>query len=464
MDTRTPEQKAIIQSTARRMRIIAGPGTGKTSTLIDRYEADCESTIEAHKALIITYTVSAAREIAERLGKRSSYIGTLHGYLWSMVADKLVLLSEDQAYNAWCESAAYCNVKWSPKETALMKRNPSTREARIVAGHYRRICEDQKSVCLDSLIWGFTWEGLSASALYVDEAQDYSDSDWRTLGAIATERLVIVGDPKQAIFGFRGASRSWLTQAGAQEFSLTVGHRCAKNIAALAEKVLPSGLTATRPGGNVGIETWPTSDAELERILEIVAEYPEASIGILTRYNNGVAAIKGALGIEKPTIDRAKLLALLHLYQHPNSTSARSAWMRAQRKAVVRNAGGAIEIDFDPRDRLAQICADVRLTADEMALVLSLQHMETPEISAALAREGEEQSGRVWVGTIHGSKGREFDVVVLAGADLLPDKRSPLDDERRLFYVAITRAREVLHITSASTRAGSQRPKCPFLQ
>ncbi len=80
-----------------------------------------------------------------------------------------------------------------------------------------------------------------------------------------------------------------------------------------------------------------------------------------------------------------------------------------------------------------------------------------------LSREGSDEEGRERVGlmTIHQSKGLEFDCVVVAGLEdqLLPFRsfaggRSSTDveEERRLFYVAMTRARERLHITWARTR------------
>ena len=50
--------------------------------------------------------------------------------------------------------------------------------------------------------------------------------------------------------------------------------------------------------------------------------------------------------------------------------------------------------------------------------------------------------------TMHGSKGLEFDIVIIAGISdkIIPDKTSDLEEERRLFYVALTRAKNELHL------------------
>ncbi len=74
--------------------------------------------------------------------------------------------------------------------------------------------------------------------------------------------------------------------------------------------------------------------------------------------------------------------------------------------------------------------------------------------------ENEEEAGKVNLMTIHASKGLEFDVVFLAGVerDIIPHARAVAEDpanmeeERRLFYVAITRARKKLFITSCMKR------------
>jgi DNA helicase-2/ATP-dependent DNA helicase PcrA len=91
-------------------------------------------------------------------------------------------------------------------------------------------------------------------------------------------------------------------------------------------------------------------------------------------------------------------------------------------------------------------------------------------------------SGKVNLMTIHAAKGLEFPVVFIAGAEegIIPHERSlederlslsqganPLEEERRLFYVAITRAQDKLYITSCQKRnrreGTSERQPSPFL-
>jgi len=115
--------------------------------------------------------------------------------------------------------------------------------------------------------------------------------------------------------------------------------------------------------------------------------------------------------------------------------------------------------------------ADARIE-NLMELVSAAREYETrdPEASLggfvdrlSLLSEADEESGnknaRVWLMTLHAAKGLEFPVVVMAGLEegLFPHSRSAededeLEEERRLCYVGITRARERLFLTSAARR------------
>ena len=93
-----------------------------------------------------------------------------------------------------------------------------------------------------------------------------------------------------------------------------------------------------------------------------------------------------------------------------------------------------------------------------------------------LTRDDDDEGGQVALMTIHSAKGLEFPVVFIAGVEegLLPHERSieegeeNIEEERRLFYVAVTRARQKLFITSCKTRRKAQGVKeckpSPFIE
>ncbi len=84
------------------------------------------------------------------------------------------------------------------------------------------------------------------------------------------------------------------------------------------------------------------------------------------------------------------------------------------------------------------------------------------DLSVALAIEGramEEKGSGVTVTTIHGAKGKEWDVVIVAGFEdeVIPGKRKApdIEEERRLAYVAFTRARKELIVSWSKSRVPS---------
>jgi superfamily I DNA/RNA helicase len=67
-----------------------------------------------------------------------------------------------------------------------------------------------------------------------------------------------------------------------------------------------------------------------------------------------------------------------------------------------------------------------------------------------VARAQRATKGFLTLSTIHGAKGKEWDTVFVAGvnADVLPHKKGEFEEERRIYFVAITRPRKRLHVSA----------------
>jgi DNA helicase-2/ATP-dependent DNA helicase PcrA len=93
-----------------------------------------------------------------------------------------------------------------------------------------------------------------------------------------------------------------------------------------------------------------------------------------------------------------------------------------------------------------------------------VEFLETIELDASRERDSDEGEARVTLITMHNTKGLEFDRVVVTGLEegLFPregdEDPDRLEEERRLFYVAVTRAQDELHLTSCSLRRLRGRP------
>ena len=93
-------------------------------------------------------------------------------------------------------------------------------------------------------------------------------------------------------------------------------------------------------------------------------------------------------------------------------------------------------------------------------------------VTALVNEDDEDDDNKVSLMTMHASKGLEFDIVYIAGMedDIIPSKRSLEEDldniyeERRLFYVAMTRAKEVLKICYVKTKNGKETSPSRFVE
>ncbi len=160
-------------------------------------------------------------------------------------------------------------------------------------------------------------------------------------------------------------------------------------------------------------------------------------------------AASGAMGTEDP-----KLPAVLQRIEELRiDLAGRSAGDRLA--ALAARSPLSERIEQDPRlrdamDRLGELAAPY---GDDVAGFLSAAALlSDPDVRDPRAQ-------KVSLMTIHAAKGLEFPVVFITGCekDLIPFRRSPdapadLDEERRLFYVAMTRAREQLFFTWARKR------------
>lgn len=310
----------------------------------------------------------------------------------------------------------------------------------------------------------------------VDEYQDVSPLQQRLLDLWLGKRedICVVGDPAQTIYSFAGATPSFLLNfvnrfPKAEVIRLSAGYRSTPEIINLANNVLRSGelghdLAAVNSHGAM-----PSSlsfNSETEELLAIVDEVakaiasgiPAQSIAILARTNSQLENLEGALNnanIENQIrtaerfFDRPKVREMVGAIRSASVLSdAKGDWLQELRD-LLKSQG-----EDDPFAR---------------ALIQLAQELSNDGIDSmrGFLRELEDRSEQnnppalpgVTLSTLHGAKGLEWEMVFLVGASeaSLPWPGAQLEEERRLFYVGITRAKRSLLISYAG------RPS-PFLR
>jgi DNA helicase-2/ATP-dependent DNA helicase PcrA len=344
--------------------------------------------------------------------------------------------------------------------------------------------------------------------LFVDEFQDVSPAQLRLIRGWLGDRsdLTVVGDPDQAIFAFTGADPGALTGftdafRGARVVRLDRNYRSTPQVVAAAEALLADAgrprpvRTASRAGGPPPtITSYDDETIEAQAVAARLRELRTPTLGwsafaVLYRTNAQSAAFEAALGAAGiPTRVRGDARFL-------DRPEVRAAF--DQLRAAAESAPGATFADH-----LGDLAADPG-TPDPGVLELGTneagpggqtgaRHDAADEArrehAAAVARLGREYlaaeggTGSVegflaWVTTalrgdvpsvgsdavelltFHRSKGLEFHTVFVTGLErgLVPifhaDTPAERAEERRLLYVALTRAEEGLHLSWARRRA-----------
>ena len=196
-------------STPQVRRVLAGPGSGKTTLLTQQLRQRLAAGLPATTMLGVTFSRRAAHELRTRLNRpagRSPWLGTFHALAYRILNDTTSLPSPLDLDSL------------IPTATQLLRAGtvpPWLPQIRFIA---------------------------------VDEAQDLDATQVEFLKAVrhhtATPELLLVGDPDQAIYGFRKASAEYLLKAEAtfaepcKTIILAENHRSAKAIVETARRIL----------------------------------------------------------------------------------------------------------------------------------------------------------------------------------------------------------------------------------
>ncbi len=230
----------------------------------------------------------------------------------------------------------------------------------------------------------------------------------------------------------------------------------------------------------------PKDDASFERILNVPKRgIGPGAVGKIAAYRDGSASLqeasrKAAREKSLPKKTLGELQSLLGLLDRLKRDDPGSAIERVIREAGYEDYMASYASDPGDLDARKENIQQMIYTASEKVSIEA--YLEDSALIKEDRDDAEEEEGGVRLSTFHAAKGLEYDVVFVVALEegLIPHWRSVkafeddkfefdedeegIAEERRLMYVAMTRAAERLHLTWARLRKGEPSKKSRFLR
>lgn len=320
----TPEQQAIIDHAhLRHGRVLAGPGTGKSATVVALVARLCSLT-PTPRMRLLTFTRAATAELADKVaGSPDAQVdrpSTVHSFAIALllanpgsasfpqplrIADNweldqiihpdlrdLVGVTKNDIKRKLLPEMAAGWESLEPRPRPDVSDEVRSRFLGVFEQHRRvygyTLLGELPDLLRQALETHADLEGIDFEFLIVDEYQDLNACDLRVLSLLADNGTAIfgVGDDEQSIYGFRMAAPEGILRflddyPGAADYKLTLSHRCGADIVRWARHVIES--DPDRPAqparlatpddaapGETGFLSFPTQVTEARGVADLI--------------------------------------------------------------------------------------------------------------------------------------------------------------------------------------------------
>ncbi|MHA4811769.1 RecQ family ATP-dependent DNA helicase [Flavitalea flava] len=420
-------QLEIINDVIHRFVVVAaGPGSGKTKVLVHKLASLLLfEDVKPEQLLMLTFSRAAATEFKTRLldliGEMAHFveIKTFHSYCFDLLGRVGNIDHSDKVV----------------KETVKKIQDNDIEESKI-----------------------------SKTVLVIDEAQDMDEAQFELVQVLIEQnedmRVIMVGDDDQNIFAFRGASSAYMKHFMSMKetavYELTENFRSGEKIVSFANQW--AGRIVNRLKTTLGVSVMPEDTRVSLKayscpnlIVPVSAAVRKAGLsgttGIMVRTNEEaiqMTAVLRHLGMKAKLIQDNERFPLSRLYElrafslllgevEGVPRISQSKWNAAiQQFSDLFRASALLDLVLTIAGQFEMAHPSDKYYSDWIAFIRESQLEDFANI----------EDSAIYVSTIHKVKGKQFDNVVV----LLNGSQPSTDDEKRLLYVAITRAKTCLDI------------------
>lgn len=303
----------------------------------------------------------------------------------------------------------------------------------------------------DQLYMSALWSGASSEKplfLFVDEAQDLTPVQLFLIKRIKPEFLVLVGDPLQAIYGFRGAMTDSFEKIHAAfpdavNLPLMTSFRVPQSVIPILRERNPKLMTASKLVGKVEA---PARSMEIKELLSMCVP-SGGTKAILCRnnaplYRVALACISARVpfNLSDDNFGNGIIRDIKRVFVDPENWPAGPQFLGAMMQYWLERAGDDGKLITIARDKTAALEALIEITNPSTVGALCLT------ITSLLRKSAPE--AKLLLSTAHKAKGLEFDFVVHLDSHLIPAKFATTADqiaqEHNIAYVINSRTRDQL--------------------
>ncbi len=458
--------------------VVAGPGTGKTRTLLARVFHLLEEGLPSERIILLTFTLKTAQELRERLKTLGAEIRveTFHSLAYALCREKGLrprILEEKEREELIRELLK--KEGFNPREarkvaeafSLVPEGKAPPREWQELYKLYQKILRSEGLWDYERLLSESVGNSLEEEPLHllIDEFQDLSPGLVRFIKGFRRACFFLVGDPAQAIYGFRGG-----TPEVAQQFvfelpqtkilALTKSFRLPEKILTLAGDLRldpfdTPALEAMHQGGLIKGYSFREAKAEAKGVAKLISELlgglqmEAASLGLSP---GEIAVLARVRAILPPVYEALKQAGI------PVRDQGTEGATRLEEISSILKKGKNLQdltqfevyLDHLSASLKEQLKSILLCSRDVEEFIFRISLLKTTDLIA-------KDKYAVSLLTIHEAKGLEFQAVILIGAEegLLPFTIMPevnKEEERRLAYVAVTRSAGRFYFTLAGRR------------
>ena len=463
-------QLSAVENAAKKLLITAGPGSGKTTVLTKRIAYLIkEKNISAKNCLAITFTRKAAQELKDRLSvlldaqqAQTISIHTFHSLCFSILKENYTQAGLPQDFRVITEEEKALYNNDIPDNMPVFD-DLIELTIKLFENHPEILKEYQTKF----------------KYISVDEYQDIDENQYKLIKMLTTNdtNMCIIGDPNQAIYGFRGGDSKFFNNftqdyPDVETVNLKNNYRSAKDIVNATNQMIESFNTISKCSAinnKITIHTAPTEKSEAEFIVSTIENLigghnlfsidSDRTDGQSGDFSFGDIAILYRTSLQLKPIEEALTRSGMPFVKLSDDLLCTKKAIRNLLKNLNDSTSIAEQIKNLKNDFKEEIDSFIWEYLEKLAIECSSKNDFIHEVS--LLKESDtidSRADRISLMTLHSSKGLEFNCVFIAGLEngLIPlykaETEKELEEEKRLLYVGMTRAKQLLFLTRAKKR------------